>query len=138
MKGFQNFVKWIDDNWTSILVIIGVLIGLYHRAQKYIGKTNKQKIEIAKQEISQAILKLISQAEIDYADWKDSGKIKRSQVIHEIFMEYPILSKVTDQEHLITWIDEQIDNALHELRSVIKKNTGETSLANVMKDDHYE
>jgi hypothetical protein len=53
-------------------------------------------------------------------------------------MEYPILSKVTDQEHLITWIDEQIDNALHELRSVIKKNTGETSLANVMKDDHYE
>ena len=44
-------------------------------------------------------------------------------------MEYPILSKFADQDELVKWIDSEIDNALKELRKVIKENTGETSLA---------
>ena len=68
-------------------------------------------------------MKLIADAEIDYETWHKAGDIKRAQVILQIFAEYPILSKVTDQQQLIQWIDESIDASLKQLREIVSKNT---------------
>lgn len=133
LNGLQNFLSWIDENWTSILVVIGLCIGLWKKIDDYLGKSTEEKIAIAKNEITNAMLKMISDSQKDYASWKQSGEIKRSQVIRQIYKEYPILSKVADQDTLIEWIDEQIDNSLVELRKVIKENTGVTSLADAEK-----
>ena len=129
LKGLQNFLEYINSNWTTILVIIGLAIGIWKKIESYLKKSDDEKIAIAKQQISQAVLRLISEAERDYDTWREAGQIKRSKVIQEIYKEYPILSKIADQEELIRWIDSEIDNALKELRKVIKENTGETSLA---------
>ena len=129
LKGLENFLLFINNNWTSILVIIGLIIAIWKKIDSYMKKSDDEKIEIAKQQISQAVLRLISEAERDYDTWKDAGQIKRSRVIQQIYREYPILSKVADQDELIRWIDAEIDNSLKELRKVIKENTGETSLA---------
>ena len=129
LKGLQNFLEYINSNWTTILVIIGLAIGIWKKIESYLKKSDDEKIAIAKQQISQAVLRLISEAERDYDTWRQAGQIKRSKVIQEIYKEYPILSKVADQDELIKWIDAEIDNALKELRKVIKENTGETSLA---------
>ena len=129
LKGLQNFLEYINNNWTTILVIIGLAIGIWKKIESYLKKSDDEKIAIAKQQISQAVLRLISEAERDYDTWREAGQIKRSKVIQEIYKEYPILSKIADQEELIRWIDSEIDNALKELRKVIKENTGETSLA---------
>ena len=122
LNGIKNFLSFINDNWTTILVIIGLALALLKKIESYSKLSTDKKIEIAKKQISENILKLITQAEKDYAEWEKAGSIKRSEVISEIYKEYPILAKVVDQEELVKWIDEQIDNALPTLREIIKQN----------------
>lgn len=122
LKGLQNFLEIINNNWTTILVIAGLLVGLYQKIKSYLGKTDEEKIEIAKHQIQQTMLKMITDAETDYESWNEAGSIKRSQVIKEIYEKYPILSKAINQEDMIAWIDEEINNSLKILRKIVKSN----------------
>ena len=122
INGLQNFLEFVNNNWTSILVIIGLLIGLYKKIESFWKLSTDQKIAIAKHEIEEAMLKMITDSELEYETWKESGEIKRSQVIKQVYAEYPILEKVADQNSVIAWIDTQIDNALVTLRKVIEEN----------------
>ena len=122
LNGIKNFLSFINDNWTTILVIVGLALALWKKIESYSKLSTDKKIETAKKQISENILKLITQAEKDYAEWEKAGSIKRSEVISEIYKEYPILAKVVNQEELVQWIDEQIDNALPTLREIIKQN----------------
>ena len=126
LNGIKNFLSLINDNWTTILVIVGLALALWKKIESYLKLSTDKKIEIAKKQISENILKLITQAEKDYAEWEKAGSIKRSEVISEIYKEYPILAKVVNQEELVKWIDEQIDNALPTLRDIIKQNEKDT------------
>ena len=122
LNGIKNFLELIEQNWTTIAVIIGLAIAIGKKVKDYFEKSDEEKIQIAKKQIQEIILKLISDAEVDYEEWKKAGNIKRSQVIEEIFIEYPILSKATNQEELIKWIDEIIDGALVTLREIVAEN----------------
>ncbi len=124
MDGIQNFLTFINDNWTSIIVIIGLILAIYKKAKVYFSKSNDEKIAIAKAQIKERILKIITDAEIDFEEWNQAGSIKRSQVIGEIFEKYPILSKSINQQEVISWIDKEIDNSLKTLRKVVA-NKGE-------------
>ncbi len=124
MDGIQNFLTFINDNWTSIIVIIGLILAIYKKAKVYFSKSNDEKIAIAKAQIKERILKIITDAEIDFEEWNQVGSIKRSQVIGEIFEKYPILSKSINQQEVISWIDKEIDNSLKTLRKVVA-NKGE-------------
>ena len=127
LNGIKNFLSLINNNWTTILVIIGLALALLKKIESYSKLSTDKKIEIAKKQISENILKLITQAEKDYAEWEKAGSIKRSEVISEIYKEYHILAKVVNQEELVKWIDEQIDNALPTLRDIIKQNEKDKS-----------
>lgn len=127
MEGLQKFLQLLNDNWTSILVCIGLVIGIVKKTQDYMSKSQGEKIEIAKKQIQTTILKMISDAEVDWQEWSKAGSIKRAQVIKQIYEEYPILSKVVDQKALTEWIDEQIDSALDTLREIVKTNATSTS-----------
>lgn len=122
MESIKSTLTFLYDNWTMILICLGLIVGIAKKTVSYFSASKAERIEIAKKQVEQAILRMITDAEKDYQSWQSAGAIKRSQVIEEIFSEYPILSKVVDQQALITWIDEQIDNALVELRKVIEKN----------------
>lgn len=123
LNGIQNFLEMLNENWTIMIVIIGLSIALANKIIDYVKLTNDEKIEIAKKQVSEIILKLISDAEDDYAEWNKAGSIKRAQVIEEVFKRYPVLSKVTNQDSVIAWIDKEIDNSLKTLRDIISKNT---------------
>lgn len=122
MEGLQKFLQLMNDNWTSILVCVGLVIGIVKKTRDYMSKSQDEKIDIAKKQIQTTILKMISDAEVDWQEWSKAGSIKRAQVIKQIYEEYPILSKVVDQEALTEWIDEQIDSALDTLRKIVKTN----------------
>ena len=122
LDGIKNFLQFINDNWTTIIIVISLVIALYQKIKNYISKSNTEKIEVAKQQIKEISLKLISDTEEDYNHMTSAGSIKRSQVIKKIFEDYPILSKVTDQETLIKWIDEVIDESLTTLREIVTVN----------------
>ena len=125
LDGIKNFLLFLNDNWTSIAVILGLIAGLYQKIKTYIKQSDAQKIEAAKVRISAVVLKLISDAEVDYESWNEAGSIKRSQVIQRIFQDYPILSKAVNQEEVIAWIDDQINGSLKELRKIVAKNKAE-------------
>lgn len=125
LDGIKNFLLFLNDNWTSIAVILGLIAGLYQKIKTYVKQSDAQKIEAAKVRISAVVLKLISDAEVDYESWNQAGSIKRSQVIQRIFQDYPILSKAVDQEAVIAWIDDQINGSLKELRKIVAQNKAE-------------
>lgn len=126
MNGIQNFLKFINDNWTTIVVIISLIVAIAKKAYSFFSKSKAEKIAIAKAQVKEIILKLISDAEEDYEDWNKAGSIKRSQVVQQIYELYPILEKVTDQEALISWIDTLINTSLQKLTEIITLNKTET------------
>ena len=127
LNGIQNFLQFVNDNWTSIIIIISLIIAIVQKVKKYFAKSTEEQIATAKSQISEIVLKLITDAEVDYKDWEKAGSIKRSQVIQKIFDEYPILAKVVDQQEVVNWIDEMIDTSLKELRNIVAENQPETT-----------
>ncbi len=121
LEGLKNFLKFVNDNWTLIVVIAGLAISLYLKIKSWLSLTNEERVNLAKEQIREIMLSLVSQAELDWEEYKKSGTIKRSQVIDQIFEQYPILSQVTDQESLLAWIDKVIDEALEQMHNIITK-----------------
>ncbi len=126
MEGINNFLMILSDNWVSILVCIGIIVGIARKTINFFSKSTDEQIEIAKTQIQQTMLKMITSAEIDFDNWNEAGSIKRSQVIEEIFEKYPVLSKATSQDTILEWIDTEINNSLKTLRDIIKANSNNT------------
>lgn len=122
LDGIKNFLELVNENWTTIIVIIGLVIAITKKGIVYFNKSDEEKIAIAKKQIQETMLKLITVAEENYDEWKQAGSIKRAQVIDELFANYPILSKVANQEDLIKWIDDVIDESLITLREIVENN----------------
>ena len=122
LDGIRNFLMFVNEHWTESVVIAGLGLAIWKKAEAYLKKTDEEKIQIAKDQIRETILKFVTKAEVDYDDWVKAGAVKRAQVIDEIFAKYPILNRVTNQESLISEIDTMIDEALNELREILSKN----------------
>lgn len=122
LNGIQNFLMLVNEHWTEIIVILGLSLVLYKRVKDYLGKTNEEKIEIVKVQIRETVLRLVTDAEMDYKGWVKAGAVKRAQVVEEIFLMYPILAKVTNQKELVAWIDDIIDEALETMREIFAEN----------------
>lgn len=123
LTSIQNLLQFINDNWTSLIIIFGLCLSIVLKLKSYLKLSKEEKINIAKKQVAETILKLVTDAEEDYYEWINAGSIKRAQVIDEIFKNYPILSKVTNQERLIVWIDETIDEALKTMREVFESQS---------------
>ena len=119
--GIQNVLEFINNNWTAIVIIVGLVIAIIKKAKNFFIKSDEEKIEIAKRQLRETVLKLITDAETDYLEWVEAGAIKRSQVVNKIFEMYPILSKATNQDELISWIDDMIDESLEIMREIFSK-----------------
>lgn len=122
MEWLKDVLQWINDNYSLLVVIAGLIVGIYFKTKAFFSKSKQEQVALIKKEIQQRILKMVADAEEQYLDWNKAGEIKRSQVISEIFIEYPVLSKVVNQSELINWIDCEIDNALVTLRKVLEEN----------------
>ena len=121
LTSIQKLLQFVNDNWTSIIIIFGLALSLAVKIKDYIKLSKEEKINIAKQQIKEIMLKLVTDAEEDYFEWVNAGSIKRSQVIEQIFAMYPALSKVANQEELVVWLDGAIDDALKIMRDIFEK-----------------
>lgn len=119
MKAITNLLTWLNENWSAIVVIIGLLLALYQKIKNYLKKSEAEKIAMAKEQLSEIMLKLVSDAEEDYEEYHQAGEIKRAEVLNIIYEKYPILAKIMPQAQLVEWIDEQIDLALETLRDIL-------------------
>lgn len=122
MEWLKDALQWINDNYSLLVVIAGLIVGICQKIKSFLNKSKEERVALAKNEVKQRILKMVTDAEEYYCNWDKAGEIKRSQVISEIYNEYPVLSKFVDREELIQWVDEEIDSALIILRKVIEEN----------------
>lgn len=122
LNGIQNFVRLINDNWTLIVILIGFVFTAINRVRAYMQLTDQEKIDAIKTSIKEMMLEKVTNAEMEYENWVKAGAIKRSQVIAEIYETYPILYQVVNQDELIKWIDESIDEALKIMRQIFEDN----------------
>lgn len=122
LDGITKFLTFINDNWLYITTIIGLALAVGNKVRDYLNKSNEEKIEIAKAQINEVMLMLVTEAECDWREWQKCGEVKRAQVIDQVFAMYPILSKVTNQKEIIAWIDESIDEALKTMRKIFEEN----------------
>ena len=122
LTGINNFLNFINENWAMIVSIFTICIMIAKKVKAYFSLSKDEQIEIAKSQIVEIMLMLVTEAECDYRQWIKAGSIKRSQVIDEIFTMFPVLSQCANQEEIINWIDEAIDNALKEMRKIFEEN----------------
>ena len=118
MQSIVNLLQFLNNNWSMIIIIIGLGLTLYKKIKSYLKLSTQQKIDVAWQQIEEVIMKLVSDAELDWKDFSKAGQIKRSAVIEKIYKDYPILNKIMDQDEVLKKIDELIDEALKEVVSV--------------------
>lgn len=134
LTGIQNFLEFINEYWTMILSIITMVVVIAKKTKSYFDLSNERKIEIAKAQISEVMLMLVTKAECNYLEWQKAGSVKRSQVIDEVFLMYPILSKITNQAEIIAWIDEAINEALKEMRKIFEENKSASNPEDLEKE----
>ena len=127
MDSIKNFLQFVYDNWMDILVCVALIVGIIQKTKSYLSKSKEERVEIAKTQIKETMLKLITQAEVDYDNWNQAGSIKRSQVIKQIFDEYPILSTVTNQKEIIKWIESEIESSLNTLDDIITNSVSKSN-----------
>ena len=122
LNGVYNFLTFINEHWTMICAICVLIAAAWRKFKAFFSKSQEEQIAIAKAQISVTMLKLVTKAEQDWLEWQKAGGIKRSQVIDQIFVMYPILSQMSNQEEIIAWIDDAIDTALEEMRVIFEQN----------------
>lgn len=129
MESINKFMNFIVENWTMLCAIVVIGIAAYEWIQNFLKKSKeeqetiiREQIEIAKEQVREIMLKLVTEAEKDYREWIKAGEIKRAQVIDAIFEKYPILLMVTNQAELIQWLDDTIDEALKKMRKIFEEN----------------
>lgn len=123
LESIYKLLEYIEANWTLIAAIITMSIAIYKKAKDYFNKSFDEQLNIAKAQICETMLKWVTEAEKDYRQWTAAGAIKRSQVIDQIFREYPILSRVTNQDDVIQFLDDTIDESLKTMRKIFEENS---------------
>ena len=111
LNAVAEFLKFANNYWTVVIIIIGLAYALYDKIKKYLATSKEEKIEMAKKALKENLLKYMADAEI-----------KRAQVIAKIYEDYPILKEYVDQDELIKFIDKQIDSMKSEIDKVITKS----------------
>lgn len=122
LDGIKNFLMFVNNHWTGIIVILGLLLAIGKKIANYLNLSDDEKIAVAKRQLNETMLKLVTQAEQDYNAWVKAGAVKRAEVIDAIYQKYPVLNRVADQDTLIAEIDKMIDEALVEMRKILSEN----------------
>lgn len=122
LNGLYNLLNFIEKNWGMIAAIVVLIISIGKKVVSFFSKSQDEQLAIAKAQISETMLKWVTEAEQDYLRWASAGPVKRSQVIDKIFEKYPVLSKVTNQDEIIVWLDDTIDEALKTMRKIFEEN----------------
>ena len=103
-------------------LVIAIIAGLVRSIISYYTMNEEQRVQAALKVISEELMKMMVQAEIQWKDYKKSGELKRSQVIKDIYNQFPFLSRYMDQEKLVQTIYEMIDKQMDNMNELMKKN----------------
>ena len=55
LNGIVNFLMFINDNWVSIVVLVGVVIGIAQKVIAFVKTNQDKKVEVAKAQAKETI-----------------------------------------------------------------------------------
>lgn len=125
MEGILNVLNFLKENWTAIVIIIALVYAAYGLFQKLQNMSSEERKAAILQIVKSLVLKLMSDAEVNWSDISKAGKIKSAEVIERIYLQYPQLARFKDQEELIASIQKIIDDKMEELREIMRKQAEE-------------
>ena len=121
----HDIISFLDSAWSIFIVLLGIFIFLYSKITNYIKLSKEQKVEAALKVVKAELLKLMSDAEIEWQEFNKSGEIKKSQVISEIYKKFPFLAEYISQDELIEKIGEMIEEQKAKMDEIINNVTVE-------------
>ena len=76
LNGIYNFLNFLNEHWTMICAIIVLIIAISKKAMSFFNKSQDEQVAIAKAQIREIMLMLVTRAEVSYAEWIKAGEIK--------------------------------------------------------------
>lgn len=119
MEGINNTINLITQNWSTIVAIIGLCFLGYVEVKKYLKMSDEEKVQAALKAIKPQLIKLMSEAEIRWNDYKKSGELKKATVIQKIYEQFPMLKTYKSQEELIKMLEDMIDEQMKNMNKII-------------------
>ena len=55
LDGIQNFLQFVNDNWTSIIIIISLIVAIVQKVKKYFAKSTEEQINVAQSAMDENI-----------------------------------------------------------------------------------
>ena len=121
MDGIKNLLSWLNNNWSFIIIIIGLGLFACRKITDFMKLSEEDQINQILIAVKGILLSKMAEAEIGWEDYKKSGDLKRSEVINEIYKEFPILKDICDQEKLIEIITSMIDDEMDNMNRIINE-----------------
>ena len=121
MTAIVNLLTLINDNWATIITIIGLSILLGKKVKKYMALSEQDRVNIALKAVRTQLLEIMSEAEIAWDNYKKTGEIKKSKVFQVVYDKFPILKEYCDQDMIISEIEKMINDLKPEMDKIINK-----------------
>lgn len=121
MTAILNLLTFINENWATIISIIGLSILLGKKVVKYSKLSEQEKVNIALKAVRSQLLEIMSEAELAWDNYKKTGEIKKSKVFQVAYDKFPILKEYCDQDMIISEISKMIDEIKPEMDKIINK-----------------
>ena len=123
MQGIDNFIKFLAENWTFIVIIISIIIKAAVSVSDFLKKSKDERKAAAWSELSRIALSLVSDAETAWGS--KTVEIKKSEVVKKIYDKLPALSEIANEAETSEQIDKIIDDALDQMREILKNKENE-------------
>jgi len=121
MKGILNALNFINDNWATIIAIVGLIVAITGKTVQFFRLSKEQKKAFVTTQISNMVLHLVAEAENLYGS--KTGEIKRSYVFDKIYTTFPELQNLISRDELERVVDDAIESALEKIKDILKKKT---------------
>ena len=116
MKGILSILNFINDNWASIIAVVGLIFAIAGKTIQFLKLTKEQRKAFITGQVEDMVLYLVAEAEALYGS--KTGEIKKSYVINKIFTAIPQLKDLISQEELTKVIDSAIEEALEKIKEI--------------------
>lgn len=128
MVGLKNLLNLIAENWAIISVVLSLIIFTIIKLKNWKNMSKDEKLDSLLLVIQQWILKMMCEAEKNWEDYNSSGEVKKSEVIAEIYKQFPQLADYSQQDEILTKIETMINGAMASMNKIMnpneEKNTG--------------
>ena len=119
MNGIINTLQMIQHNWSNIVICIVILFTIINRTVAFFKLSKEERVEAALKIIRKELLKFMSDAEVEWSEFEKAGNLKKSQVINNIYSQFPFLKEYINQDELLSKISDMIEDTMSEMNKII-------------------